>query len=181
MSKPKSDPLLDALKPGATVTITTSLGDSVEGTVYHYDQVAGCVVIETSRNAPKDGPKDFTVIATTPPGSIEVFVIKSPTRKPPQSTKVVSAEVIQARTLRAINDRKMEAAKIGQGVTQMAQMVFDSLAKIMPCKWERQTIIVMDAVRIESPYGVEDCSGGTKATLSRVQGILKRNLNRLGL
>lgn len=49
----------------------------------------------------------------------------------------------------------------------------------LPCKWENDTIIVMEAIRIVKPYTVDCCSGGTEKNLAHVKRVLEGELRKL--
>jgi hypothetical protein len=73
---------------------------------------------------------------------------------------------------------------VGVGVTKEAQSIFDALSKTMPCTWLEKSIVVMDVVLVHSPYTMDSCaakSEGNKSALERVQKVLQRERQRLGL
>jgi len=47
---------------------------------------------------------------------------------------------------RAVRAAELDAAKIGEGVSEDAQAVFDAMSKTLPCKWVGTTIEVVDTV-----------------------------------
>lgn len=51
--------------------------------------------------------------------------------------------------------KRADFEKIGVDVSPVAQAIFDTLAKTLPCKWQRDTIIVFDTVRLLPPYDVK--------------------------
>ena len=56
-----------------------------------------------------------------------------------------------------------------------------SLARL-PCRWENETIVIFDDLRIASPYRVEDVRGGamtSKHELERVKRVVTRTLQSL--
>lgn len=74
-------------------------------------------------------------------------------------------------------------AKVGVGVTQEAQTIFDSLSKTMPCVWSGRSIVVMDVVTIAPPYTGTDvvATGEAKGALERVRKVLAAERQRMGL
>ena len=68
------------------------------------------------------------------------------------------------------------------GVTAEAQDIFDALARTLPCRWDGKTIVVMDDVKITTPY--KDCvgaPGGDPRAVERVQKVLATLKSKLGL
>lgn len=51
--------------------------------------------------------------------------------------------------------RKAEFENLGVGVSASAQVIFDVLAKTLPCKWDKDVIVVLETVRLAAPYDVK--------------------------
>jgi hypothetical protein len=64
-----------------------------------------------------------------------------------QPLPAVDAQRSKEREERAVRAAQLEASKIGTGVSEQAQAVFDAVSKTMPCRWDGQTIVVLDEVR----------------------------------
>ena len=60
----------------------------------------------------------------------------------------VSVDDLRRRKHKAVTQAKEAIAQIGVGVTADAQRVFDSLAKTMQCRWEGDSIVVLDMVTL---------------------------------
>jgi len=93
-------------------------------------------------------------------------------------------EFIRQRQAKAVDERKKEAAKIGSGVSTHAQTLFDALAKTLPCEWDKTSIIVMQSIRIDSPYGVQNVtnlkpSGDNDIAVNRVKLMVEKEFSRL--
>ncbi|KAG9451116.1 hypothetical protein H6P81_011081 [Aristolochia fimbriata] len=86
---------------------------------------------------------------------------------------------IQAREESAIRQAESEAERIGIGVTSEAQNIFDALSKTLPVRWDRTVIVVMNEVRVSSPYTPENVVGGTPAANDRVKKVLEHERKRL--
>lgn len=48
--------------------------------------------------------------------------------------------------------REAEFNLLGAGVTATAQATFDTLHKTLPCKWDRDIIVILGTVKLAPPY-----------------------------
>ncbi|CAG8555378.1 456_t:CDS:2 [Paraglomus occultum] len=93
----------------------------------------------------------------------------------------VQLDKLQQRGIQAYKDTQCQLARIGDGVTQEAQEIFDALSKTLPCRWAKDTIVVLDEVAITPPYNVENCRANSNAagSLERVKKVLEGEKRRL--
>ncbi|KAK9188965.1 hypothetical protein WN944_020370 [Citrus x changshan-huyou] len=80
---------------------------------------------------------------------------------------------LQAREHLAVRQAEADAQRIGVGVTTEAQNIFDALSKTLPVRWDKTVIVVMNEVRVSSPYLPESVSGGTAAANERVKKVVR--------
>ncbi|CAO3677259.1 unnamed protein product [Umbelopsis ramanniana] len=94
----------------------------------------------------------------------------------------VYIEQINQREAEAIKLASQQAARIGVGVTKDAQAIFDALSKTLPCRWAKDSIVVLDEVIISPPYNEENCraNASSTASLARVKKVLEGEKKRLG-
>ncbi|GER32321.1 LSM12-like protein [Striga asiatica] len=86
---------------------------------------------------------------------------------------------LQSKEESAIRQAEADAERIGVGVTAEAQLIFDALSKTLPVRWDKTTIVVMNEVRVGSPYQPDSVVGGTPAANERVRKVLEFEKKRL--
>lgn len=97
---------------------------------------------------------------------------------------VVDEERTKLREERAVRKAKIEAAKIGEGVTDEAQHIFNGLSKTLPCRWRGKSIVVLEEVEIEEPYGLENCNSlnlSDSSVVRRVKKVLEEEKKKLAI
>ncbi|CAG8701803.1 7858_t:CDS:2, partial [Acaulospora morrowiae] len=85
----------------------------------------------------------------------------------------VQTDRLQSRELQSVKETQSALARIGVGVTQEAQDIFDALSKTLPCRWSKDSIVVLDEVIIGPPYDIENCkaNSGASGSLARVKKV----------
>ncbi|KAJ1721445.1 hypothetical protein LPJ53_004030 [Coemansia erecta] len=181
----------------------TLINDGViEGVLFTYDVYSGVMAL-VSEEDPKTGasqPQQQSQSNGSPSVSngqqqslaTRVHLIKAGNVKDVQvterSSSIVIPEVgpvavgtIEARKKRSLAQAQERASRIGVGVTDDAQSIFEALSRTLPCRWDQNKIVVLDEVVIESPYGAENCRELTSAsfTLQRVKKVLQGELLRI--
>jgi len=81
---------------------------------------------------------------------LDVQVIRDPGQAATEHNEVipiVDVERTKLREDRAVKNARSEALKIGEGVTEEAQIIFNALSKTLPCRWNGKSIVVLEEVR----------------------------------
>mmetsp|Transcript_15642 Transcript_15642/g.21624 ORF Transcript_15642/g.21624 Transcript_15642/m.21624 type:complete len:193 (+) Transcript_15642:185-763(+) len=154
---------------GCKIRVKTILGEDFSGELFAFDKSTNCVVIQelgenkTVRILKANYIKEVVETEARPAGSKE------------ERAALPSLDMgrLQEREAQALKTAEEEAKKIGVGVSDEAQDLFDALSKTLPCRWAEKVIVVLDEVRIEEPYTPESCQGGSATVLSRVRKVLE--------
>ncbi|KAJ2509879.1 hypothetical protein GGI11_000793 [Coemansia sp. RSA 2049] len=182
-------------------------GKEIEGTLFTYDVYSGVVALVS----PGSGPDALELQAVTGGGSstggvrqqqAQVNLVKAANIvdaqvignrsgaeqqgeeadgfKIPEIQKVPTS-TIEARKRKGLMQAQERASRIGVGVSDKGQAIFDALSKTLPCRWHQGKIVVLDEVSIEPPYDVDNCLELTEGSFSlqRVKKVLQGELGRL--
>ncbi|KAM0942642.1 putative Anticodon-binding domain, protein Lsm12 [Dioscorea sansibarensis] len=181
----------EELAVGCILAIRTTLGDEIEGQIITFDRPSnflGASKAGSRRNLrllKANFIKDFT------------FLGRGDDPLDPKKC-LLDLGSLQAREEAALRQAEIEAERIGVGVTTEAQSIFDALSKtvwmshliisgllllldswVLPVRWDKTMIVVMNEVRVHSPYLPENVSGGTPAANDRVKKVLDFERKRL--
>jgi len=162
---------------GLKVKIKTTLGEDVEGEIFSYDTVTNCVVL-TQQSSHSTLKKTYRILKTSFVKEIQ-YLGKSPSAVVDLNLPPVNIQKIRSKEEMVLRGLREEAARIGVGVTKEAQEIFNALSKTLPCRWNKDTIMVFDEVSIKSPYGVENCYGSDPIVLDRVKIVLDGERKRM--
>ncbi|KAI8799623.1 anticodon-binding domain-containing protein [Cladochytrium replicatum] len=186
---------------GLWVKLRTVHDQFYEGQIFCYDQQTNTIVLQ-SQSAPPAGPGvppppkyDFHILKVNYVKDVQPIEPKNGEKPAGAGEKglvpvtFVPIEKMQQREHVAIRAEKEKLAKVGVGVTDEAQDIFDALSKTLPTSWRADKIVVLDEVIISSPYLPENCSlldskksnGHHETPLQRVRMILDGERRRLGL
>lgn len=128
---------------------------TVDGSLWTYDAALSLVVLSTP-SATNPAKRNYSFVKTP---QIKTVVVLSPAPDAALSSladalRQVSPKDAQARVERAVAEDHKRRSKVGKGVTEEAQALFDALGKTLPVRWHETTIVVLDEVVIGPPYGV---------------------------
>ncbi|PRQ51377.1 putative Anticodon-binding domain-containing protein [Rosa chinensis] len=125
--------VVEELAVGCFVSIKTTLDDDFQGQVITFDRPSNILILQGGL---KGGPK--------------------------RNIRLLKANYIkelsylgQAEDPLDIKNCYLDLNKcerIGVGVTSQAQNIFDALSKTLPVSWDKTVIVVMNEVRVSSPY-----------------------------
>ncbi|KAI9169910.1 hypothetical protein LWI28_019376 [Acer negundo] len=166
---------VEDLAVGCLLSIKTTLGDEFEGQIITFDRFSNILVLQEGL---KSGPRRN--IRLLKANYIKEFSYLGHGEDPLDAKKCyLDLNALQAREELAVRKAEADAERIGVGVTIEAQGIFDALSKTLPVRWDKTVIVVMNEVRVKSPYLPESVSGGTPAANDRVKKVLEFERNRL--
>ncbi|CAO1618457.1 unnamed protein product [Jaminaea pallidilutea] len=64
----------------------------------------------------------------------------------------VDVNMAEKREVAASREAQARASRIGVGVTETGQEIFEALSKTLPVRWHEKHIIIMDEVTLSDPY-----------------------------
>ncbi|KAK4519611.1 Sodium- and chloride-dependent GABA transporter 1 [Mucor velutinosus] len=175
---------------GRPIKIKTASNEQVEGLVYTYDRTTNCLVIDYSNTSNTNTTTQqagrnlsFRIIKIS---HIKEIIslgegISSSNKKDYLPVNQVQVDRLKSRESEALKGFQSQVSKIGVGVTKEGQDIFNALSKTLPCRWSKDTIVVMDEILITPPYGVENCKANatSSALLARVKKVLEGERKRL--
>uniref|UniRef100_A0A5B6YPB0 AD domain-containing protein n=1 Tax=Davidia involucrata TaxID=16924 RepID=A0A5B6YPB0_DAVIN len=162
---------------GCLLSIKTTLGDDFEGQVITFDRPSNILVIQEGLKSGSGPRRNIRLLNAT---YIKEFSFLGQSEDPLDVKKCyIDLTSLQAREESAIREAEIAAERIGVGVTAEGQNIFDALSKTLPVRWDKTVIVVMNEVRVSSPYLSESVSGGTPAANERVRKVLEFERKRL--
>jgi len=159
---------------GARIALSTTLGEDFEGEIVMHDRNSKTLVLQeigssgVKRNLrflKTSSIKDWRQVGLA--GDL-----------PDLRSLRIDHTLLQQKEEAAIKQAELDAGRIGVGVSSEGQDIFDALGKTLPVRWEKTVIVVLDEVRISSPYRPENATGGNTQSLERVRKVLEQ-LRRL--
>ncbi|PKA48846.1 hypothetical protein AXF42_Ash016362 [Apostasia shenzhenica] len=166
----------EELGVGWFFSFKTTFGEEFEGQIITYDRPTEIVIIQEGTSKP-EGRRNVRFLKST--YIKEVTSLRRGDDPLDAKGCLIDLAGLQAREDAALRQAEIEAERIGIGVTSEAQCIFDALSKTLPVRWDKTVIVVMDEVRVSSPYLPENVNGGTPAANERVKKVLELERRRL--
>lgn len=168
---------------GCLLSIKTTLGDEFEGQVLTFDRYSNILVLQEGLKSSvgSGGGTSRRNIRLLKANYIKEFsFLGQPEEDPLDINKCfLDLNTLQSKEHSAIRQAEIDSERIGVGVTAEAQSIFDALSKTLPVRWDKTVIVVMNEVRVSSPYISESVTGGTPAANERVRKVLELERKRL--
>ncbi|THG05318.1 uncharacterized protein LOC114289439 [Camellia sinensis] len=146
-----------------------AIDDEFEAQVIIFDPPSNILVLQEG----KSGSGQLQNIRLLKANYIESFKYLGQVEDPLDPKKFnLDLNSLQSREDSAIRQAERKVERIGVGVTAEAQSIFDALSKTLPVRWDKTAIIVLNDVRVCSPYLPESVTGGTLAANDRVRKMV---------
>ncbi|KAI9886232.1 MAG: hypothetical protein M1823_001967 [Watsoniomyces obsoletus] len=186
---------------GAKIRVTTILQEVVEGILFTADPLTNLVAICSNPSSPATSTSsaltplsgDYHIIPISKLQSFQLLSLASEPLTPasasdpavgngvPGGLGKIDWTTAQERERKAVEQEMKREQSMRQEVGRTpGQEVYDVLNRSLPVRWQDQSIIVLDAVEVRPPYGLEDCRavGKDTAALQRVKKVLETENKR---
>ncbi|KJP86964.1 hypothetical protein AK88_03363 [Plasmodium fragile] len=167
MNKSIFDPCLHF---GHVVETKTQDGQTFQGELYCYDTNLNFIIIKDDN---KNGTANFYIIKIDVILDLEIRKRMKVVYDPVPQVEGSLVERIEQKALEKFETIK---ARIGIGVTQEAQELFDFIWKTHPdCTWSNKDILVLNGeVRIKPPYGPDNCVAKNENLKDRFSTVISK-------
>mmetsp|Transcript_30777 Transcript_30777/g.56019 ORF Transcript_30777/g.56019 Transcript_30777/m.56019 type:complete len:176 (-) Transcript_30777:250-777(-) len=142
---------------GSHISIQTKLGEAFKGTIFLYDKPSNLLVLKEEGS--HSGVHNIRFLREN--AISKVVAISAPEGTVNLDLPSLSHQRVESRMKDALRKAESLANQINDSVSQEAQAIFESLSKTMPCRWEGQSIVVLDTLWIDFPYSISsyrECS-----------------------
>ncbi|KAL0490970.1 hypothetical protein AKO1_009769 [Acrasis kona] len=157
---------------GARITLSNVLNEVIEGEIYAYDPTLQLIALYESGGQHESSTRKTFRLINMNTVQVLKFDSSSKTYVPFSNISLplppVNLDRLSEREQKACYEREQN---LGSGVSNDAQQLFDNLAKTLPCKWDNDVIVVLDVIRISSPYGLDSVVGGDVSSKTRVKKV----------
>jgi small nuclear ribonucleoprotein (snRNP)-like protein len=170
---------------GRYITLLNVFNETIEGQLYAYDpQMDMLVLYESGDQHESSKRKTFRIVNIKHCRSISIASHKQASSKRNSAVPFSSATQLPGVNLDKLREREANALierrqKLGTGVSHVAQQIFDSLSKTLPCKWNGNEILVLESIKIAPPYTLDSVTGTDSSSCERVKKVLKGELDKL--
>ncbi|XP_073143712.1 uncharacterized protein [Henckelia pumila] len=162
---------------GCILSIKTTFGEEFQAQVISFDVPSNLLILQEGMKSGVGSKRNIRLLKAN---YIKEFSLLGQAQDPLDVKKCfLDLTTLQSREETAVRQAEAEAERIGVGVTTEAQALFDALSKTLPVRWDKTIIVVMNDVRVSSPYLPESVTGGTPAANERVRKVLELERKRL--
>lgn len=161
------------------IKVSNILDVETIGTVYSYIAVPSTLIIQIPSQTAAGSSFNYKVLRTSNIKSLEVISKKIDSSKIAKITEVDASQVPQ------ITKRNTEAIELkkktwNENATKEGQHIFNSVYKTMPnVRWKGTSIIILDEVQIDPPYGLDSIKSILKSHGQEDDGIEESDAIRL--
>mmetsp|Transcript_18125 Transcript_18125/g.44478 ORF Transcript_18125/g.44478 Transcript_18125/m.44478 type:complete len:181 (-) Transcript_18125:176-718(-) len=164
---------------GMVVSFTLkATGEAVQGEVFCVEPASSTLVLIQNKVGQHIASYRYLKFQAMDLASVKLAGSHVPPEPLPPLSDAIMKRIREKEADAVEREKQRAKEQIGSGVSREAQLLFNGLAKTMPCKWTGKTIMVdaqrSDAgARIEEPYTADKVSGQNAQFVERLKKVLE--------